>query len=84
MPKSRKRTRRKEPAPSGSNQPLWWEDDGLHALVQDEGHPLDLEALSRDYQARIRQSPLWDTMVAKFGMEKAEDMLKEFKVNLRS
>lgn len=84
MPKSRKRTRKKAPAPSNSNQPIWWEDDGLHALLPDEGSPMDLEALNRAYQEKIRQSPLWDTMVAEFGQERAESMLKEFKVELRN
>lgn len=84
MPKSRKRTRKNTPAPPGSSQPLWWEDDRLHALLPDEGQPLDLEALNRAYQEQVRQSPLWDTMVAEYGLAKAEVMLKEFKVQLRS
>lgn len=84
MAKSRKRTRKKQPVPPGSSQSLWWEDDGVHAMIPDEGQPLDLDALNRDYQAKIRQSPLWDTMVAEYGQEKAEALLKEFKVELRT
>lgn len=55
----------------------------MHVLIPDEGQTPDLETMSRTYQDQIRHSPLWDTMVAEFGAEKAESMLKEFKVELR-
>lgn len=83
MAKSKKRNRRKEAFPQGPPGPTWIEHDGVHALIPDEGVPPDLEALSRTYQDEVRNSSLWDTMVAEYGQEKAEKLLKEFKVELR-
>jgi len=36
-----------------------------------------------EYQKQIRNSPLWDTMVEQFGEDKAREMLKEFRCELR-
>ena len=68
----------------GLPSPTWMEDDGMHVLIPNEGQAPDLESMSRTYQDKIRHSPLWDTMVAEFGAEKAERMLKEFKVELKT
>lgn len=83
MPKSRKRKSKKGPAPQPTAQPLWMEDDGMHALIPDEGQDLDLASMTRTYQEEIRRSPLWNTMVAEYGEAKAARMLKEFKVELK-
>jgi len=80
MPKSRKRKSKKGPAPQPTAQPLWMEDDGMHALIPDEGQDLDLASLTQIYQEKIRHSSLWPTMVAEYGEANAERMLKEFKV----
>jgi hypothetical protein len=56
----------------------------MHALIPDEGQDLDLASMTQSYQEKIRHSPLWNTMVAEFGEAKAERMLKEFKVELKS
>ena len=72
MPKSRKRKSKKGPAPHPTFQPPWMEDDGMHALIPNEGQDLDLASMTRTYQEEIRQSPLWTTMVAKYGEAKAE------------
>jgi hypothetical protein len=60
------------------------EEDGMHAMIPDEGQGLDLASMTRTYQEKIRHSELWNTMVAEFGEAKAERMLKEFKVELKS
>lgn len=83
MPKSRKRKPRKGLSPQHPSQPLWMDDDGMHALIPDEGQDLDLASMTRTYQEKIRQSPLWNTMVAEYGEAKAERMLKDFKVELK-
>ena len=83
MPKSRKRKSKKGPAPKPTSQPLWMEDDGMHVLIPDEGQAPDLDTLSQTFQDKIRHSSLWETMVAEFGTEKAERVLKEFKVELK-
>lgn len=52
---------------------------GLHAIIPDVS-PTDIEALEKSYQENIRNSPIFNEMVKKFGKEKAEELLKEFKV----
>jgi hypothetical protein len=83
LAKSKKRKIRKNLSRPGLPAPTWMEDDGMHVLIPDEGAPPDLEAMSRNYRDQVRRSPLWETMVAEFGAEKAERMLKEFKVELK-
>ncbi len=52
---------------------------GLHATIPD-GSPADIEVLEKSYQENIRNSPIFDEMVNKFGKKKAEKLLKEFKI----
>ncbi len=59
----------------------WVDDDGLHFIGK--GAPPtaeDLGKMTREYQKDIRNSPLWNSMVEKYGEEKAERLLKEFQV----
>jgi len=35
--------------------------------------------MTKEYQKRIKNSPMWEEMVQKFGKEKAEKLLKERK-----
>jgi hypothetical protein len=51
---------------------------GLHAIIPD-GSPADIKVLEKSYQERIRNSPIFDEMVKKFGKKRAEKLLKEFK-----
>jgi hypothetical protein len=62
----------------------WMAPDGLH--TEAPGLPPTPEQLSRmteEYRKQIRNSPIWYEMVRQFGEEKAEDLLKEFRVDLR-
>ena len=34
--------------------------------------------MTKEYQKQIRNSPLWDEMVQKYGKKEAEKLLKEF------
>jgi len=52
---------------------------GLHVILPEDLHA-DIETLEKNYQENIRNSPLFDEMVKKFGKDKAEELLKEFKV----
>ena len=62
----------------------WTDDEGLHTLVPGEAPPPEqLQDMARLYQQKIRSSPLWQEMVDEFGPEKAEEMLKDFRVELR-
>ncbi len=51
---------------------------GLHAFIPD-GSPADIEVLEKSYQESIRNSPIFDEMVKKFGKKRAKKLLKEFK-----
>jgi len=42
-----------------------------------------LDEMTRAYQQKIRKSPLWEEMVREFGEERAERLLKEFRVEIR-
>jgi uncharacterized C2H2 Zn-finger protein len=41
------------------------------------------ERMTKDYQQKVRKSQLWKKMVADYGKEKAEEMLREFQVEVR-
>ena len=61
----------------------WAEDDGMHVVSQgDPPTPEELEKMTKKYQNDIKKSPIWKEMVQKYGKEKAEEMLKEFRVKL--
>ncbi len=68
-----------------SDQSFSWRDnDGIHFAAP--GSPPSqeqLEKMTKEYQKQIRSSPLWDEMVQKYGKEKAEKLLKEFKAEVR-
>jgi len=59
----------------------WLDDDGLH-IVDKSSQPSnkDLERMTIEYKNKIKKSPIWGEMVREYGNEKAEEMLKEFKV----
>ena len=64
--------------------PVWQDAEGLHSLMP--GQPPSEEKLAEMtavYQKNIRNSEIFTLMVEQFGKEKAEDMLKEFKVEIR-
>jgi hypothetical protein len=54
--------------------PMWMDQQGLHALLP-RGHTY--ERLTEQYQQSIRNSPMWDEMVREFGLQKAEQLLKQ-------
>ena len=58
--------------------------DGLHALVPGNApSPKMLDEMTRVYQQKVLESPLWDEMVKEFGEEEAERILKAFRVEIR-
>jgi len=62
----------------------WQEKDGFHALLPGSPPtPEKLEAMTKQYQENIRNSPMWSEMVRRFGRAKAEELLKECRVELR-
>ena len=62
----------------------WIDEEGMH-LVGKGMRPAreELERMSKAYQKSVRKSPLWKKMVTEYGKERAEEMLKEFQVEVR-
>lgn len=81
--KNKKPKRRRRPQ-TPSEMPAWMDDEGLHAMLP--GTPPDQETLDRMtqlYQEQIRNSPMWHEMVREFGLEKAEELLRQCRAELR-
>jgi hypothetical protein len=94
-----KKAKRNDPCPCGSGekykkccldkQPTdqsisWADDDGIHFVAPGSAPSSDeLERMTKEYQNQIRNSPLWNEMVKKYGKEKAEELLKGFKAEIR-
>ncbi len=81
----RKRQRHKPAAsptlPSAMN---WMDKEGLHAILPGEAPSQEMMAAFNDnFRKEVRNSPLWHEMVEKFGIEEAEKLLKEIKMELR-
>ena len=57
--------------------PLWLDEQGMHAVVPGTPDPDTFERMTEIYQQKIRQSPMWDQMVRQFGLEKAEQLLRQ-------
>ena len=86
--------KRNQPCPCGSGKkfkkcclssgdPLsafWQDEKGIHYVSPGEPlSPEELEQMTKNYQEKIRQSPIWDEIVKKYGLKKAEELLKECK-----
>jgi len=64
----------------------FWEDaDGIHTsfLVPGEPPPGAEEQMTREFQKRIRNSPIWKQMVDQFGEAEAERLIKECKAEIK-
>lgn len=62
----------------------WLDDDGFNLItIGGSMTPEQLKMMTKDYQDRIRNSPLWDKMVQQYGEKEAEILLKEFQVKLK-
>jgi hypothetical protein len=62
----------------------WIDEEGIHLVGK--GMPPSIEEqerMSKEYQRNIRKSPLWKVMVTEYGKEQAEEMLEEFRVEVR-
>lgn len=65
-------------------KPGIFHEEGLHAFIP--GHPASkekLDEMSKKYQDKIRNSPLWKELLATYGSEKAEEILKECWIEIR-
>ena len=62
----------------------WQDEEGLHFLTPGlPPSPEKLAEMTKVYQQNIRNSPLFDEWVRLYGLKKAEDMLKECRMELR-
>lgn len=62
----------------------WQEDDGMHYVMPGiPPTPEEIERMTLEYQKNIRSSPVFDAWVEEFGLEKAEELLKDFRVEIR-
>lgn len=84
--KSKYKKKSKLSGNSNPDQLLYWQDmEGVHALLP--GLPPSKEKLAEMtaiYHSNIRNSEIFTEMVKQFGQEKAEEMLKEFKIKIKS
>ena len=61
----------------------WTDNDGVHLLEQGTPpSPDQLDAMTKQFQESIRNSPMWSDMVRQFGKKKAEELLLECRANL--
>ena len=80
----KKRVRRAAPIPDHLPVLGYQDKEGYHAIMPGmPPSPEQLEQMTRDYQARIKKSPMWKTMIKRLGPDKANELLKEFQVKLR-
>ncbi len=62
----------------------WMDKDGLHALLPGEAPSVEVMAVFTDnFRKELRNSPLSDEMIEKFGKAEAEKLLQQVKVELR-
>ena len=61
----------------------WHDEEGIHFIAPGELQPGGEKRLSENFQKQIRNSPLWGQMVSEFGEEKAAELLKQFKAQIK-
>jgi hypothetical protein len=62
---------------------MWMDEEGVHAIFP--GEPPDaqtLERMTEQFQQKLRESPLFDGLVKKYGRFRAEELLKECRAKL--
>ncbi len=65
----------------------FWEDaEGIHSLLPFPGKLPEnaSEKLTENFQENLKGSPIWNKMVEEFGEEKAEQLLKECKAQVKN
>jgi len=84
-PKKKERRKAKQKQKNISPGTISWQDgEGLHFVTPGLAPtPEQIAEMTKEYQNRIRNSPLWDEMVKQFGLEKAEELLKQCQVQIK-
>jgi hypothetical protein len=79
--RKRREHRKPTPPPPGMS---WMDKEGLHALLPGEPPSEEVMAVfNENFRKELRNSPMWDEMVEKFGAEEAEKLLMQVKVELK-
>ena len=70
--------------PATVPDPFWEDAEGIHITFRVPGQPPSglAEQMTRDFQKRLRNSPMWKQMVEELGEEEAERLLKECKAEI--
>ena len=72
------------PLPLPASSVTWQDDGGVHAVVAGEALSEEMrDELTKEFQMKIRQSPLWDEKVRQFGAKKTNQLLKQCRTELR-
>jgi hypothetical protein len=62
----------------------WIDEEGMHLIGKGIRPSIEEQKrMTKEYQQKIRKSPLWKKMVTEYGREKADKMLEEFQVEVR-
>ncbi|PCI09340.1 MAG: hypothetical protein COB77_00020 [Gammaproteobacteria bacterium] len=93
------RTGRNDPCPCGSGKkykkccmsesdteaPATWTDgENVRVLVAgDKPTQVEMDTMTKEYQKQIKSSPFWAELVKQYGEEKAEEILSEFKAEIK-
>ena len=89
IPKRRRRPgERNATEPSSSDDPMdiamWQQGHEIHAVGSGSRPSAGmLEQMSKRFQEEIRSSPMWEQMVEEFGAERAEELLLQFRAEIR-
>jgi len=65
--------------------PFWEDADGIHSsfLVPGEPPPGAADEMTKEFQKRLRSSPMWKQMVDEFGEAEAERLIKECRAEIK-
>lgn len=62
----------------------WQDEEGFHALVPGEAPSEEkLAEMTRRYRKKLKRSPVYRMWVMEFGKKKANEMLKEIRIDVR-
>jgi hypothetical protein len=62
----------------------WGDEESRHVISQGvKPTTSEIDQMSKEYQNQIRNSPLWNEMVIEFSKDKAEELLKQCKAEIK-
>ena len=83
--RKKKKSKPKKRSTTASPETVFWQDKRELQAVLPAMAPKEefIDKLSQNFQKEIRNSPLWQQMVEQFGLEMAEQLLKQCRAELR-